>query len=426
MRMPKTAIAIFLFGLALLSGAGCSSDEILVADALTFPSPPPDKEFYFGTQDMEDYSGNIDYVAIYLNSDRTVINGGGAVYDEVSSVLTINDGGYYKLSGAIEGGQVVVNAPKAEEVYLNCAGLEITTAMPAAIDLISGQKAYIKFEGATESSFTVSPVAGSAVIRSEIPLTLNGQGQSMFIGYDGIISTHEIMITNGTHIFDVANDGIVSREYIAVTLASLYISAGGDAIRAESKGNGESGFIIWSSGQLNGRCGGDGLSALSDIIVSNGNFYLECGLNRASESNGRGFSAGRLLSVTTGMFSVSSRGECFYGGQKADFYDGHFGLKSEKVAIVASEGARFEMARVTVTDSQGGIKAHEFVTYGGVIDITCSGVGIDLGVDGEAGQALARFVSSADVRIHSGDSALRCAGDILFSSGKLAVCVQAG
>lgn len=217
---------------------------------------------------------------ITLTGSSATASGTGVTVD--GNTVRITAGGTYVLSGTLDG-QVVVASASDDEVKLVLSGATITSSTGAAVAFTDAGEAVVVLADGTTNTLvdaatyadTTSEDAPDAALFSMADLTIGGGGVLTVTGRsnDGIASKDGLVITGGTIKVTAVDDGIRGKDHLVVTGGTITVTAGGDALRSSNTVDAASGFIDVRGGTLTlaaGTQSGDGLDAVSDIIVSGG------------------------------------------------------------------------------------------------------------------------------------------------------------
>lgn len=217
---------------------------------------------------------------IKLTGSSAEISGDFATVE--GNTVTITAGGTYVLSGTLNG-QIVVNSKSDEAVNIVLKDATITSSTGSAISFVeAGEAVIVLADGTTntltdakEYADTTSENATNAALWSSADLTIGGSGTLNVTGNynDGITSKDGLAITSGTINVTAKDDGIRGKDYVAVTDGEITVKAGGDAVKADNDEDADRGFVDISGGTLKLSAGtesGDGIDAVNDIIVSDG------------------------------------------------------------------------------------------------------------------------------------------------------------
>jgi hypothetical protein len=386
----------------------------------------------FTTEDLEDFTGNIDMITLSLKKGEKAQFGDGASFSD--GVLALSKGGNYLVSGTAR--QIVVEAPANELVRIVLSNLELRNPEGTALLCKSARKVIVTTAFKSNNVFAGMDAPGSYAIFSSCPIVINGLGEMSVTGDGGIYSEKELAVTNGTIVVDVKRDGLVGADAFAAALCTLYISAGHDAIKATNGREGASkGYVYWASGSLSCQAGNDGIVAATDIIVSNGVFDIAAGKGAPPGIGSAFLAKDGIASFTSGMFALKTSGPAVNAKGKADFYDGFYRIKSGSIGVLAGSAAHFGEAIVLIEESETGIQSHMFEAKAGIVDVNAKKIGISLsspsgnapnagGMQGDAapaepeeGISIGAIDNNAEVTVVSGGAGFYSDGDIVFLDG---------
>lgn len=168
------------------------------------------------------------------------------VYD--SGQLTIDHAGNYKLTGKMNGGNIVIHVFEDEVVHLILDDVEIKSFEGPAIYVENAAKAVITAKEGTENVLSDSSMherEQGACIFSNCDLTLNGSGMLSVYGYHG--------------------DAVRTKDQLKIVNANLYVKAKDEGLR------GNDGVIMQGS-STEVECEGIGVFSGSnkDMVVVQG------------------------------------------------------------------------------------------------------------------------------------------------------------
>ena len=163
-------------------------------------------------------------------SIKIQFNGDSGVCDDSSvqilgGTVTITEGGVYILSGVLNDGMIVVDAPDTDKVQLVLNGVEITSASSAAIYVKACDKVFVTTGEGTSNQLVnggsyeaIDDSNIDAVIFSKSDLTLNGTGTLIISGTagHGIVSKDELVITGGTYEITAGEHGISGKDSLCI------------------------------------------------------------------------------------------------------------------------------------------------------------------------------------------------------------------
>ena len=275
-----------------------SDSPALSADQLSKLSS--DYSELFSDRDRKASYDTID-AEIKLTGSSAEINGKGASAE--GSVITISEDGTYRITGTLNDGQLVVNAPKAKvQLVLDNADISCKTSAP--VNILDCDKTFITLAENSRNSVTDSRAACTdenseapdSAIFSEDSLTFNGSGSLTVKGgyLDGVHSKDDIVITGGKLDITAVNNGIKGKDYVAAADGEITVNAQNDGVKSTNTDDGSLGFIYVESGSFNITAGGDGIQAETVFCASGGTFNIVSGGGSANapENNGNGFGGG--------------------------------------------------------------------------------------------------------------------------------------
>ncbi len=221
--------------------------------------------------------------AIALNGSTATVTGSGAEASE--GVVTISAAGDYVLSGKLEDGRIVVNAPD-KVVHLVLNGADVTSKSGTAIHLIEAGKVIVTLQEGTENSLTDAAVysdtsddAPTAALFSKADLTINGTGMLSVNGNsnDGITSKDDLKVMSGKLVVKAADDGLVGKDLVAVKDGDLSIESGGDGIKSTNDTDEGKGEIVVEGGSFDIRSVNDAIQSAASLFIAEGTFGLVAG-----------------------------------------------------------------------------------------------------------------------------------------------------
>ena len=225
------------------------------------------------------------------NAVQIQLNGASATSSSNSvriegSTVVIKEEATYILSGTLNDGRIVVDAPDTAKVQIVLSGVDITSATSAALYILEADKVFLTLaEGSVNSlanggSFVaIDDNNIDGALFSKQDLTLNGAGALTVISPagHGIVCKDDLVITGGSYVINTAAHGMQANDSVRFTNATLTIDAGKDAVHAENQEDAQKGFIYISGGTIQGEAEGDGLSAGAYLQMAGGTIDLLLG-----------------------------------------------------------------------------------------------------------------------------------------------------
>lgn len=238
---------------------------------------------------------------IKLSGDSVEISGKGAAAE--GTVITISEDGTYRITGTLNDGQLIVNAPKAK-VQLVLDNADITCKTSAPVNILDCDKTFITLAENSKNSVSDSrsactdenSEAPDSAIFSEDSLTINGSGSLTVKGgyLDGVHSKDDIVITGGKLDITAVNNGIKGKDYVAAANGEITVNAQNDGVKSTNTDDSSLGFVYVEDGSFNITAGGDGIQAETVFYACGGTFNIMSGggSEKAPENNGNGSGGG--------------------------------------------------------------------------------------------------------------------------------------
>ena len=320
--MKRTRILPLLLAVLLLAGllSACGSKpsaETPVSSAsgvsLPVPSAPASPDLSAAVQSGSDASEE-DAIPITLS-------------DENGSV-SITQAGTYLLSGSLNDGQILIDAPEDAKVKLILNGVSVTRQGHAAIYARSAGKLILSTASgsvnllASSGDFVqIDDKNADAAIFACCDLTLNGEGTlnlSCETGH-GLVSKDDLKLKEGTVNVAAAKKGLEGKDSLTVEGGTLSVEAGTKGL--VSGKDEETGSILISGGSLSVLSQDDAIHCSGPVTVEGGTLLLSSGDD--------GIHADETLTVSGGSLSVSKS----YEGLEARGID----IRGGSLYILASD-----------------------------------------------------------------------------------------
>ncbi|MBP1637827.1 MAG: uncharacterized protein H6Q18_616 [Bacteroidetes bacterium] len=304
-RKLITAISIFIYTVIITS---CNPEDFIKnpdaeTDEVTKTELASDYEWDETTVKTITFNGAL----IRTSSKDVTIN---------NDTATITAGGYYRISGNLTDGQLVINAPKKLiKIELNGASVSNSTTSPFYIK--SATKVILFLKSGTVNTFTdasaYSNTSGAnATISSEAYLGFTGEGTLTVSGNynDGISCDDPIVIKSGKVNVTAKDDAIRSKDYVVVHGGEITASGvTGHALKSDSTGNAKFGYIKIDGGNFNLSSSlGDGIHAYKNLIIEDGTFNITSDDSQALRSDSAITISGGTINVTNSKQGI----ECPY------------------------------------------------------------------------------------------------------------------
>lgn len=186
---------------------------------------------------------------ILCDQTAVSINGNGA--SESDGIITITEGGTYRLEGILTEGRIVVDAAKEDTIILELNGFEITSSNLSAIyGKKSGEIRLRLMDG------TVNKVTDGGEYALE-----EGEDEP-----DAAIFTKKDLIIEGKGALEVTgnyNDGIRSKDNLNILSGEITVTAKEDGIKGKDS-------LVVDGGTITVHAGDDGMKSKGAVIVNDG------------------------------------------------------------------------------------------------------------------------------------------------------------
>ncbi len=415
----KKATMILLLACLLLTGCQGGQTQTTGEESLppetTAPGEtvqvPLDPESLFSDRDHRtDYTGQSLESVVFSDGGATV--SGSATVD--GSTVTVTGEGTYVLSGACEDGTLIVDADKKEKIWLVLDGLTLNSASGAAIYIRQADKVFITL---APGSVNLLSNGGSfvqtddntvdAVIFSKDDLTLNGTGslELRSPGGHGIVSKDDLRITGGTYQITASGHGLCGKDALSVADGSFTVYAGKDGFHGENKEDASLGSVYLGGGTYSIISDGDGISAGNVLQVDGGSFTVTSG---GGSENGKdhqedwpgGYGIRGELPSETEEQTASAKGLKASGALY--LRGGIFQMDCADDAFHTNGSLTVSAGDYTVATGDDGFHADEALTVdGGTVNVTASYEGLE---------GLTVTINGGELTIHSEDDGLNAAG----------------
>jgi len=489
----KRMIAMFLTILVLTGTlAGCSTYDAGIDEGTGQNETNNEEEN--GTSIEVDFSSTDDDMftardyEIGYNEDNSILielNGKSAAASDSSvkisgSTVTITKEAVYIISGTLENGMIIVNAPDTAKLQIVLNGVNITSDTSAPLYIVEADKVFLTLAPDTDNVLSsgssyeaIDENNIDAAIFSKQDLTLNGAGTLTVnspAGH-GIISKDDLVFTSGTYTVNAASHGLDANDSVRIVNADITVIAGKDGIHSENSDDATLGFVYISGGTLKIEAEGDGISAGSYMQIEDGNFDILAGggyENGSSQSSAnwggfmggkgggrgqmsgsssvstaddsstsmKGLKSGNDMLISNGSFVIDSADDSLHSNTSLIVNGGNFTIASGDDALHAEEKLNITAGTISISHSYEGIEALDIHVSGGNIDLVATDDGLNAagGTDssGTTGGRDAMFgghggfggmssSSNGSILISGGTLYINSSGDGLDANGTLTI-----
>ncbi len=370
-----------------------------------------------------------DYKTDYEESGSVLIqlegNTATASSDSVrisGTTITITEEAVYWISGTLDDGMIIVNAPDTAKLQLVFNGVSIHSETSAPLYILEADKVFVTLADGTENTLSnggtfvaIDDNNIDSAIFSKQDLTLNGSGSLTVTSPagHGVVSNDDLVITGGTYTITSASHGLKANDSVRITgETTITVDAGKDGIHAENSEDTSLGFVYISNGTLNLEAEGDGISAGAYMQIENGTFQIlagggsENGSHESSDSWGgfrggpggggrpgqtssastsaddsstsmKGLKSAGNLWIANGRFTVDSADDAVHSNASITVNGGVFDIASGDDAFHADETLTVTAGTINITESYEGLEALHVYVQGGDITLVASDDGLN-------------------------------------------------
>lgn len=251
---------------------------------------------------------------ITLNGDSAEVAGTGAAVE--GSIITISEAGTYTLSGTLNDGQVLVNAPEDAEVSLILNGVTISSSTSAPIYAQSAAAVTVILAEGSENSLSDAATyvyasaeedEPDAALFSNVDLTIEGSGSlTVTANYADGISTDDDLIISGSPVITVnaVDDAIRGNDSIDISGGVFALnSTEGDGLKSSNE---EASLILINGGSYVINAGDDGVQSDFDFTMNAGELVIT--------AVGDGIHSEYNLTINDGSINILNSEEGIEGG----------------------------------------------------------------------------------------------------------------
>ncbi len=395
-------------------------------------------------------------VTITLAGDTVQIDGSGAEAD--GGVITITAGGTYAVSGSLDEGRIIVNAPDAD-VILALNGASITCSYGSPLYIYKSSTTTVHLMEGTENtltdgeSYTFADSLSSAAeeepnacLYSKSDLIIQGAGAlTVNANYNnGLTGKDTLTIYDAVLTVTAVNHGINGKDSNTIDSASITVTCGGDAIRSTNDSDSALGWVSISNCALTLNAGEDGIQAETWATLSGGSYAITSGggsaVTPSEDVSAKGVKAGTALTLLDGVYTMDCSDDAFHANGDVTVSGGTYTISTGDDAFHADETLTVSDGQIDVLTSYEGLEGSNVEISGGEITLVSSDDGVNAagGVDasGFGGFGMGGSFSGAGdyaititggtLQVTAGGDGLDSNGDLVMSGGTVLVSSSGG
>ena len=211
--------------------------------------------------------------SLHFDGRRYAFSGSAEAIRAEGAVITICQGGRYRISGTLKEGTLSVAVPRGEVVHLLLDGVSITSSAASPLQITSA--ACVILESATGSvnrlADTPSDIAAGSVIEAACPLLLRGEGNLILSGRRayGIHGTDDVILESGHLTLSAPKDALWVRDRFELIGGRLTVTEAARGI-VVGEGRTDEGQLRFCGGDVVIQCADTALSATRSIVAEGG------------------------------------------------------------------------------------------------------------------------------------------------------------
>ena len=254
------------------SGDSSSSSTVSVDSSTAETVVAKDKR---GDKTYSSYDATIDLDTLKLTGTGVSVS---------NNKIEISKAGTYYFTGTLKDGYIEINAGDDDNVILVFDNASITCSTTACINGINAKNIYINLVDGTTNTFTDSgnytifteDDEPNGCIFSKTDLKICGTGTLVVnANYeDGIVSKDDLIITDATVIVTSSDDAIRGKDCVDLQDANITINAKNDAIKATNEDDNTKGYVLINGGNYEITAGDDGIHSETYLIINSGNINI--------------------------------------------------------------------------------------------------------------------------------------------------------
>lgn len=235
----------------------------------------------FTDQDKDSSYDETGATKILLNGSQ--IQTAGENVRVSGTVVSINGGGTYLVSGTLSDGQLVIDAGDGDKVQLVLKEAKIHCETSAPLYVKHADKVFLTLADGSKNRLSGGDVFADTdgntvdgVIFSKEDLTINGNGSlDIEANYKhGIVSKDTLAVTGGVITIDSVSQCLSGKDGIKISDGSFSLTTQGKAVKSENTDDTALGNIYVAGGQFTVNAIDDGFHASGSIVIEGGEFQV--------------------------------------------------------------------------------------------------------------------------------------------------------
>lgn len=384
-----------------------------------------------------------------------------------ANTVVIDKEGCYLLTGSLQNGQILIDAPETDKIQLVLAGVDILCQGSAAIYVRQADKVFITLAEGTENRLSstgdfvrTDENNVDAAVFAKPDLSFNGEGSltvSCETGH-GIVSKDDLKFCSGSYSVTAAGKGLDGKDSIRIAGGNLSVTAGADGLQSDHE-DAEKGFIYMSGGSLSVQSAGDGLQSSGGMTFLDGSvtvcsggghssapakvqgFGGRGGMNRWSEemtaetetdpeaiTSFKGIKSSTAIVISGGSFLLDCADDAIHSNTDLRVSGGSFEITSGDDALHADAALDLSGGSFTVRTCYEGLEGTDITISGGSYYIFSQDDAVNA-AGGNDASGLADFggmgrgfgAGSGSLSISGGLLYLNTEGDSLDTNGTMTI-----
>jgi hypothetical protein len=323
------------------------------------------------------------------------VDGFGAVVD--GNTVVVKFAGTYRVSGALNDGQILVNTKADGTVRLILAGVSLHCSANAPLFIKNADRAVLVLAADTENTLSDGAIRTledpndeepNAVIFTKENLTICGEGSlTVEASYlDGIAGKDGLLITGGTIVVDAVDDGIRGKDYLVIRGGDIAVTAGGKGLKADNDTDVTAGYVLIEAGAVNVTSQGDAIAATTDLLIAGGELTLTSGGGSGRSVSGtasaKALKAATSLVIDDGVFTIDSADDAVHCDASIAVNGGTFAIATADDGIHAEAALGINGGDIDITKCYEGLESTTVILLNdGTVHIVASDDGVNVGTD---------------------------------------------